>query len=211
MPIIDLTHPITADMPVYPDTEAPELIPACTIEKDGFAERIVRLYSHTGTHMDAPSHLIEGGRDLDSYPIERFTGTGCCLDLRDLAGQEIGLAAMAPLADTLAAADFLLLNTGWSERWGDKAYFEQHPVLSPESARWLTRFDLKAVGMDNISADRFDTGTFPIHHTLLQADILIIENLVHLDRLPVCGFRFTGLPLNLAQADGAPLRVVAEF
>jgi kynurenine formamidase len=198
-------------MPVYPGTQGPELIPACTIKRDGFAEKIVRLYSHTGTHMDAPSHLIEGNRDLDSYPVETFTGPGCCLDLRDLTGQEIALAAMAPLADTLAAADYLLLNTGWSDRWGNETYFEQHPVLSPESARWLTGFNLKAIGMDNISADRFDTETFPIHQTLLQADILIIENLAHLDRLPVSGFRLTCLPLKLAQADGAPVRVIAEF
>jgi kynurenine formamidase len=211
MPIIDLTHPITTDMPTYPGTEGPELIPACTLEIDGFAEKMIRLYSHTGTHMDAPSHLFAGGRDLDSYPVKTFTGPGCCLDLRDLADPEIGLAAIAPLADTLAAADFLLLNTGWSKRWGHKAYFEQHPVLSSEAARWLSDFNLKAVGLDNISADRFDTETFPIHTTLLQREILIIENLAHLDRLPVSGFRLTGLPLKLAQADGAPVRVIAEF
>jgi kynurenine formamidase len=139
-------------MSVYPGTEGPELIPTCAIVTDGFAEKIVRLYSHTGTHRDAPSHLIEGGPDLDSYP-----------------------------------------------------------VLSPGSARWLTGFNLKAIGMDNISADRLDTETFPIHQILLQADILLNENLAHLDRLPVSGFRLTCLPLKLVQAGGTPVRLVAEF
>jgi kynurenine formamidase len=211
MPIIDLTHPIAADMPVYPGTQPPELIPACTLEKDGFAEKIIRLYSHTGTHMDAPSHLIAGGRVLDSYPMETFTGAGCCVDLRHLNGSVIGPAVLEPLADTLAAADFLLLNTGWSERWGEAAYFEQHPVLSPEAARWLTGFHLKAIGMDNMTADRFDTVSFPIHNRLLQEGVLIIENLARLDRLPESGFQFTCLPLKLAQADGAPVRAMAVY
>ena len=211
MPIIDLTHPITADMPVYPGTERPELIPACTLGKDGFAEKIVRFYSHTGTHIDAPAHLIEGGRHLDNYPIDTFRGPGCCADLRALATPEIVPADLKHLTSALSTADFLLLNTGWSHRWGKATYFEQHPVLSAEAARWLTGFHLKAVGVDNISADRFDTDTFPIHNTLLNREILIIENLAHLNRLPESGFLLTCLPLNLTQADGAPVRVIAEI
>jgi kynurenine formamidase len=80
-----------------------------------------------------------------------------------------------------------------------------------EAAKWLSGFNLKAVGLDNSSADRFDSTSFPIHKCLLEKGILIIENLAHLDRLPAGDFQLTCLPLKLAQADGAPVRAMAEF
>jgi kynurenine formamidase len=211
MAIVDLTHTIGTDMPIYPGTQGPEIIPAWTLEKNGFAEAIVRLGSHTGTHIDAPAHLFEGGACLDSYPIDSFRGIGRCVDLRDPPTPEIGRADLVRFCGDLESTDFLLLNTGWDKRWGGKTYFEQHPVLSLEAAEWLTNFRLKAVGMDNSSADRFDSTRFPIHKCLLGRGILIIENMVRLDRLPAGGFQFTCLPLNLAHADGAPVRAIAEF
>lgn len=211
MPLVDLTHPISTGMPVYPGAESPQITQVCTVAGNGFAEKVIRFYSHTGTHMDAPSHLIANGCDLDSYPIETFKGPGVCLDLRGLSSQEIGLKKLAHLNETLISAEFLLLHTGWSQRWGDRAYFEQHPVLTTEAARWLTGFPLKGIGLDNISADRYDTQDLPIHKTLLGSDILIIENMAHLDQLPESGFQFTCLPLKLSGADGAPVRAMAEF
>jgi arylformamidase len=211
MPIVDLTHTIDTDMPIYPGTQGPELIPAWTLEKDGFVEAVIRLSSHTGTHMDAPAHLIDGGACLNSYPIETFRGMGRCIDLRDIANPEITRADLERLCGALKSTDFLLLNTGWSERWGTAAYFDQHPVLSVEAAKWLTGFNLKAVGLDNSSADRFDSARLPVHKCLLEKGLLIIENLARLDHLPAGDFRFTCLPLKLAQADGAPVRAMAEF
>jgi kynurenine formamidase len=198
-------------MPAYPGTESPAILSTSTLEKDGFAEKIIRLPSHTGTHIDAPAHLIKGGAALDSYPLENFRGIGRCVDLSDLPNQEIGLTDLAHLSNLLVSTDFLLLNTGWGQRWGSKAYFEQHPVLSMEAAKWLTGFSLKAVGLDCSSADRFDSASFPIHKYLLGKGILIIENMARLDHLPAGDFRFTCLPLKLAQADGAPVRAMAEF
>jgi arylformamidase len=115
------------------------------------------------------------------------------------------------LCGALESTDLLLLNTGWSKRWGTATYFEQHPVLSMASAKWLTGFNLKAVGLDSSSADRLDSTSFPIHKCLLGKGILIIENMAHLDRFPSGDFQLTCLPLKLAQADGAPIHAMAEF
>lgn len=67
--LIDLTHPIASNMPVYPGTEPPVLITGCTIDESGFLEKKITLYSHTGTHVDAPAHLIKGAKTLDRLPI----------------------------------------------------------------------------------------------------------------------------------------------
>lgn len=74
MKIIDLTHFIEEKMPVFPGTEPPRIIQKNTIKKDGFAEKLFTMYSHTGTHIDAPSHMIEGGHSLNDFSIEKFIG-----------------------------------------------------------------------------------------------------------------------------------------
>lgn len=77
MNVIELTHTIQGDMPVYPGTEQPVLTTACTIRDAGYRETILHMYSHTGTHMDAPAHMIELGRTLDAFPAETFVGPLC--------------------------------------------------------------------------------------------------------------------------------------
>ncbi len=68
MKVLDLTHKIKENMPVYPGTEGPKFIPANTYEKDGFKETLLQMYTHTGTHMDPPAHLYPGRTTLDQFP-----------------------------------------------------------------------------------------------------------------------------------------------
>ena len=84
MRVIDLTHTIKEDMPVYPGTDTPKLIPANSYEKDGFRETLLQMYSHTGTHMDPPAHLYAGRTTLDRFPTEQFIGKALVIDCRDL-------------------------------------------------------------------------------------------------------------------------------
>ena len=74
MRVIDLTHTITQDMPVYPGSGTPRLTPAGTYEKDGFKETLLQMSSHTGTHMDSPSHLFPNRTTLDEFPASQFIG-----------------------------------------------------------------------------------------------------------------------------------------
>ena len=79
--IIDLTHSIQPEMSLYPDTPAPAFSPLRTITRDGFRETDLHLTSHTGTHMDAPSHMLRGGSTLDQMPISQFRGRAVVLDV----------------------------------------------------------------------------------------------------------------------------------
>ena len=83
MKVHDLTHTIRNDMPVYPGTEQPRLTTACTIDQCGYRETLLHMYSHTGTHMDAPAHMLKNGAALDSYDAARFTGRAVVVDCRD--------------------------------------------------------------------------------------------------------------------------------
>lgn len=69
MKVIDLTHTISETMPVYPGTEQPRLTPANSYEKDGFKETLLSMYSHTGTHVDPPAHLLPGVQRWTPSPL----------------------------------------------------------------------------------------------------------------------------------------------
>jgi len=105
MKIIDLTHRIHPSMPVFPGTEPPIIQEANTLEKDGFAEAKITFYSHTGTHMDAPAHMIKGGLCLDQYPIEHFIGNALILDCTNISSEEIGIEEVLPYEDDINKVD----------------------------------------------------------------------------------------------------------
>ncbi len=205
MKLVDLTHIITEGMPVYPGTEAPILAPANTIPVDGFQEKKITMYSHTGTHMDAPAHLVPGAATLDQLPLDTFYGRACVLDFP---------TKNEPLLiheKSIVGNDFLLLRCGWDKKWGTGEYFTGYPALDVETATWLTSLGLKGIGVDVISVDPVDSSDLPNHRILLAAGIVIIENLTNLSLLPGNPFRFSCFPLRIHDADGSPVRAVAEL
>ncbi len=211
MNIIDLTHVVSSDMPVYPGTEQPILLTGCSLEVDGFLEKKITLYSHTGTHVDAPAHLIKDGCTLNDLEISHFMGAACVLHLGNQKRDTIDLGALLSLEKEIESADFLLVNTGWSRYWGKSHYFLDYPVFSLEAADWLSHKHLKGVGFDTISADQADTRDYPIHNIFLGSNTIIIENLTNLGSLPQSGAQFSCLPIKFEDADGSPVRAVAYF
>ncbi len=209
MRVIDLSHTLAPGMPCYPGTPAPEFHPLSTIERDGFSEQLLTLSSHTGTHVDLPSHILEGGETLDALSPDRFAGAGAVLDLRGVSGGVISIGQLEPFLPLLEACDFLLLWTGWDRKWDTPGYFEGYPVLAPEAALWLARFSLKGVGVDAVSVDREDAAGYPVHAGLLRSGMIIIENLAGLGALPATPFTFCCFPLKIAGAEASPTRAVA--
>ncbi len=208
MKIIELSHLIEPGMPVYPGTDAPVFERPFDLDKDGFVETKLSLMSHTGTHMDAPAHILDRGKTLDRMPVSTFYGQGICIDAKP-EQMEIAAQDLTPYEDMIKTADFVLFRTGWSRLWGTSGYFEGYPVLSPESAHRLSQFGLKGVGFDTISADGPKDTSFLIHGILLGKDLIIIENLANLDLLPREGFSIACFPLHFSGADGSPVRAVA--
>ena len=208
MKIIDLSHRIEPGMPVYPGTAPPVFEYPFGLDKDGFLETRLSLMSHTGTHIDAPAHILAGGKTLDRMPVSAFYGQAMCIDA--VSGKkEITAEDLAPCEAMIRAADFVLFRTGWSRLWGSPEYFEGYPVLSPEAARRLNAFALKGIGFDTISADGAGDEAFLVHGIILGKERIIIENLTNLDQLPRAGFSIACFPLHFSGADGSPVRAVA--
>lgn len=207
MKIIDLSRTITPGMQCFPGDMTPEIE---RLEAGGFRTANVSLCSHSGTHIDAPAHLSSQSVTLDMMPPETFWGLALLIDARGAAGRGIEISGLAPHAEKLAEADFLLLRTGWEDKFGTAEYLTGFPTLSREAAEYALSLGLRGFGFDAISADRVESEECPIHRTLLGAGALIIENLRGLKELPEGEtFLLAALPMPLAQADGAPARVMA--
>ncbi|MGN0262298.1 MAG: cyclase family protein [Eggerthellaceae bacterium] len=210
MKIIDLTHTITEDMPVYPGTEPPRLSNASSIGKDGFKETLLTLFSHTGTHMDPPAHIFENGKTLDRLPVDRFVGKAIVIDCKDIPeGGLIGSERIECLGDAAWENDFLLFNTGWDRYWGKREYFGEYPFLSPEAVTLIGRINPKGIGFDTIGIDPISDESLSIHHALLAKEMIFIENLTNLDKVGNEPFTLFALPLKWEASDGAPVRAIA--
>lgn len=209
MQVIDLSHVISSDMPVFPGTEQPVFQKANTLAKDGFREAKITMYSHTGTHIDAPAHMLEGAPCLDDFGIDQYIGRAVIIDVSKLKLSRIEQGTLLPYAETITQADFLILKTGWSRFWGEPNYYSGFPALSKEAAGWLSEFNLKGIGIDAISIDSMDTADFPVHKLFLAKNILIIENLTNLDSICQERFILSIMPLKTKAADGSPVRAFA--
>lgn len=205
MKVYDLTHTIKNDMPVYPGTEQPKLSTACTIEAAGYRETLLHMFSHTGTHMDAPAHMLLDGAALDSYGADKFAGTAVVVDCR--GHESISLPLLQGY--DLNSVDFVLFCSGWDKKWGSPDYYAGFPCLTADAAAYLAALPLKGVGEDSISLDPCDSVDFPNHITLLGADFVNTENLTGLDALIGRRFTFVTLPLKFENSDGCSCRAIA--
>lgn len=211
MKVIDLTHTISENMPVYPGTETPKLKVANTYEKHGFKETLLTMFSHTGTHMDSPAHLFSHRTTLDSLPIEQFIGKGLVIDCSDLSeGESITMAYIDTVKEKANAAEFLLFYTGWDKFWGIESYFGCYPCITDEVAEYIIKSKKKGVGLDVIGIDPISDADLTIHRKLFaENEIVVIENLTRLDEIGEEFFTFCALPLKFENSDGAPVRAIA--
>jgi arylformamidase len=208
MEIIDLSHSMKPDMPVFPGTPPPEFDDVATIDADGYREKRISLHSHIGTHVDAPAHIIAGARTLDQLPLDMFCGDALLLNCTS-AGRHIHLQDLLPHGENIRRHAFVLLYTGWSRFWGDARYFDAYPVLTPDAARWIVDTGVRGIGMDTISPDPVNSVDLPIHHIFLEAGKIIVENLTNLQAMPDRSFLFACFPLKIKDGDGSPVRAVA--
>lgn len=207
--LIDLTHTLKNGMPVYPGSRAFRAESDSRIETDGFAELGLELCTHTGTHMDAPSHILPGTTSLDQFSVDAFAGSALVLDCSQQPS--ITLDILNSCADDIRMVKFLLMYTGWEQKWNTPDYFHNFPTLSEPAARLLSRMNLQGIGLDTLSVDKVTDDHLPNHHILLGQNILIIENLTNLHKLLGNRFEFQCFPLKIDNSDAAPVRAMARL
>lgn len=208
--LTDLTMPFSERTIPVPGHPQPQFEPLHELERDGVRNTVMRISIHTGTHIDAPSHFIADGAPIDEIKIDRFHRPGLCLDLTGAPpGEPIGLAQLEAAGFDAAAArgSILLLATGWTDRtWESERLYDDNPFLGPDAAEAVAEAAPSALGLD-FAVD--DTRPWPNHTVLLDAEVLLIENLMGLPALPAEDFEVIAFPLRLTGENGGPSRVVA--
>ncbi len=212
--LVDLSQTVGPDTPMFPAYPAPTFTQWTTREAHGFFAESLFLVSHTGTHVDAPFHFEPNGRKLHEIPLQRFIAPGAVLDLRGLKAKERITpghvkGAIAKRARRIARGDAVLLRTGWERRSGTPAYLFDNPGLSGAAARLLIARGVGLVGIDTANVDHPNDTSYPAHHTLLRANVPIVENVANLAALRDSPFFLVALPLKLLGTSGSPIRLVA--
>ncbi len=206
----ELSHRIASGMQVYPGDPGVEIGAALELARDGVDVAQLHLGSHTGTHLDAPSHTVPGGRTTGGIGLDELVGEALVVHLEGLAPrQRYGLAELASALGGEVPQQvpaIVVVDTGWASRFGTDAALE-HPALDPDAAAELLRRGMRVLAVDTLSPDPTGGDGFPVHDVVLGGDALIVENLTGLDGLPErVRVGFFPLPID---ADGAPVRAVA--
>jgi arylformamidase len=206
--IVDLTHPLANDMPVYPGLPRPSFEPIARVESDGYAMSRYELLNHIGTHVDAPSHLVAGGDTLEDIALERLVCDAVTIDVAAREPGPLPREELEPHLDAIRPGDLVLLNSGNARNYGDERYWTGWSYPDAGASRALIARGISGVGFDGPSADPVDTTDYGLHRIWLEAGRLILENLANLDQLPPRA-PVVIAPMRVAAANGAPVRALA--
>ena len=212
---IDLSHTIFDGLVTYKGLPAPIVCDFLSREESrkhydtGTEFHIARIdmVANTGTYMDCPFHRFANGKDFSQIKLEAFTDLG-------------GITIQATKTHAIGVDHFLdkpltnravLIHTGWAKHWNTESYFEGHPFLTEEAAIYLRDAGVRLVGIDSYNIDDTTGKTRPAHTALLSADILIVEHLTNLDKLPESGFTFSAIPPKFQGVGSFPIRAFAKL
>ncbi len=166
----------------------------------------MHLTLHAGTHLDAPAHVLADTRTVDATPLEACLGEAVVLHAGDATVLDASRVSALLPDPPPATGERVLFRTTASLR-PDEQWHETFPTLTPEAARWLVGRGVTLVGVDAPSVDAFDAPRLAVHEILLDAGVVILENL-QLRDVPPGRYELIALPLKLAGLDGSPLRAV---
>jgi kynurenine formamidase len=186
--------------------------PAKVLKDDGWNAQTLHLYSHAGTHMDAPLHFEVNSKTIDQYPVGRFFVDCWVVDLMPCGPKKlIGIEDLKEVAANIQPGEGLLFRTGWSAFVNQPEYRDGLPRISAELASWCVEKKVGLVGVEPPSvADVNNMAELAeVHTILLEGDIIIVEGLANLEEITQKKVELIALPLKINSGDGAPCRVVA--
>ncbi|MEM0914751.1 MAG: cyclase family protein [Planctomycetota bacterium] len=182
------------------------------LDTDGWNATTLSLYSHSGTHMDAPRHFLPDGRTLDGQDLAVCVGPARVIDVTPTEPKQLlTVEHLGVHAEQIEQGDRLLFRTDWHLRHGTPAYRDELPRISLDLARWLVERRVALIGVEPPSvADVNNMAELTeVHQTLFRGDVLIVEGLAYLDRLTSPMVEFVALPLKIVGGDGSPVRAIA--
>jgi arylformamidase len=202
MAIHDISVPVRRDMPIYAGDPGVELERMSSISEGGHANvSKLSMGVHTGTHVDAQVHFIEGAPGMEAVPLDALYGPAVVVDGTGISGDTIGEADLENL-DIPEGAERVLLKTRNSELWSRDGFTRDFLRLDGSGARFVVARGIRTIGLDYLSVGDHDA-----HRELLGAGVVPVEGL-DLRRIQPGDYIFVCLPVDLVGSDGAPARAV---
>jgi kynurenine formamidase len=222
----DLTHVFAAGSPVFVG-DPPAREDLFTIPAAGFYSQKWTFGEHSGTHMDAPGHFVEGGRLSPQITLEELLVPIAVIDISARAAQDPD--ATLTVDDVrrferrhgrIPKGALVCMDSGWAAKFDDPLAYKgspsfpgyHFPGFSLDAAMWLVEHrDVTAIGVDTLSLDPGDSTTFPVHVNFLRTNRYGLENLNNLDRIPPKGaVAYVGL-IPWEEGSGGPCRVISAW
>ncbi len=205
---IDVSVPLRPGMAHWPGDPAPRITRAQDMERgDAYTTSFLEMGAHTGTHMDAPAHVLHRGATIDAMPLDAGVGTARVIGIRDAVS--VTVRELRP--HRIRRGERILFKTRNSLcRWNTGRFHSNFVYISAGAARYLAERKVRLVGVDYLSVGGFKKDGLETHEALLGAGIWIIEGL-NLSKLTPGPIDMICLPLKLLNADGAPARAIARM
>jgi arylformamidase len=213
--LIDLSHTVEQDVVTYKGLPAPIICDYLSREASRklyapgteFQIGKIEMVANTGTYLDSPFHRYADGKDMSELRLDQLAGLPA---VKVNAGdrQSIDASNFSNLKDLARKA--VLVETGWSRHWKTDQYYEGHPFLTEDAAKFLADSGVALVGIDSHNIDGTQDGHRPVHSTLLRRGILIVEHMTALDSIPAAGFKFFAVPVKVKGLGTFPVRAFAE-
>jgi len=209
MPIYDVTVPISNELPTWPDDPSVQVTVWRSLSSgDGANVSMLKFGAHTGTHVDAPAHFIEGAAKIESLPLDILIGEAQVVEVPNdlfVIDEEFAMAHCAP------GTTRIVFKTRNSAFWNESKleFHTDFTYLDLKAAEKLVECGIKLVGIDYLSIEKFGSPKHETHLALLSHGVVILEGL-NLTDIPAGQYELICLPLRLrtTKGDGAPARVV---
>jgi len=220
MRVLDLTQDLDERTPLWPDSEPFVATAQPRYDIDGFWWRDLSFAEHSGTHLDAPCHCVEGGATVADIAADRLVRPAVRIDARALCGGDPEWVLSAADVEAwerehgrVPADAAVLVCTGWDQFRGDAERYIGDPLAFPgygqQAAALLVERGVAGLGIDTVSVDKGSAADFPVHFTSLPAGLWHLEGLVGLAAVPATGATVVAGALLLPGASGTPARVFA--
>jgi arylformamidase len=216
--LVDLSIPIDQNTPLPPPVKRRGSIEVVNFPPGGALQGSwITFYSHTGSHVDAPLHVIKGGRGIGELQLDEVMGTAIILDLTQVGTREpITPALLAPHDTDIREGDIVVLRTDWTDKyWPSNEYWLDSPYLTEEGAIWLAERRPKAIAVDFLEewASRLvdvKAEDFVADVALLSRGVLLIKGLIGLGQLTKSRVQLFAAPVKFCSpVEGSPARIFA--
>jgi kynurenine formamidase len=212
---VDLTHSLSEDIPSWSGSCGFRSDIKLDYESSGFRVQKLTMHAGIGTHIDAPSHRMSGGKDVSDLGLDQLITHCMVIDISEKSSPDCSLQCsdihhFEEIHGRIAKGAFVITNTGWSKYWVDHEKYRNNmnfPSVSRDAACLLLEREICGLGIDTLSPDRPRDG-YPVHELLLAENKYIVENVAYPEKMPPKGAYSVVLPIKISGGTEAPIRLV---